>query len=61
MHARATYVKIHGIRYSPGAIIRIETPNEEEDQGFQYGDIVVFKDHKIFQTTTLKVVSTLGH
>ncbi len=57
-------MKIHGSRYSPGAIIRIGTPNEEEDQGFQYGridDIIVFKDHKIFRTTTLKLVGIDEH
>lgn len=51
MHTiRANTVKIHGIKYSHGAVIRIR-PNDKCDQDYIYGeigDVFVYKDHKIF-------------
>ena len=56
---RVTYVKIHGIKYSSQAVVRVKNPTPDEDEPFLYciiKNIYVYKDAKIFEVEILKIV-----
>ena len=63
---RAKYLKIHGVKYSVGALVRVKTsPSlENESDPFSYGQIqhmYVFNDHKIFVLRKVKVLEFVEH
>lgn len=56
---RAKSVKIHGTKYTSGAVIRVQTPPQFDPAPFLYcqvQDIYVYKDYKIFKSEVMDVV-----
>ena len=55
----AKSVKIHGTKYTSGAVIRVQTPPQFDPAPFLYcqvQDIYVYKDYKIFKSEVMDVV-----
>ena len=58
-------MKIHGVQYSPQAVVRVKTsPEWSVDEPFMYGRIeviFVYQDNKIFLLKALNVVKFSQH
>ena len=63
---RAQHVKVHGIKYTNGVVVRVKAQPTIEENGdpfiyLQIKDIYVYKDHKIFVLQVMKVVQFVEH
>ena len=62
---RANSIKIHGILYKSGAVVRVTVKSDESERfPFQYAkikDFYIYKDHKIFTAQKLNVIASNTH
>ena len=59
MLIRVAYVKIHGIKYSSQAVVRVKKTTPDDYEPFIYctiKNIYVYKDVKIFELEIMKIV-----
>ena len=59
-------MKIHGIYYKSGAVVRVKIISDDQSDPFpfQYAkikDFYIYQDHKIFSTQKLHVIDTNAH
>ena len=60
---RANSLKIHGVHYKCGAVVRMKS-DQSETVPFQYGklkDFYIYKDHKIITAQKLNVIISNRH
>ena len=62
---RANSIKIHGIHYKSGAVVRVAVQSDQSETfPFQYAkikDFYIYKDHKIFTAQKLNVIGSNTH
>ena len=58
---RARQVRIHGTKYTAGAIVRVKTPSQLPYAYCQIQDIYIYNDHKVFKLGVMKIIQYVEH
>ena len=58
---RAKQIKIHGTKYTAGAIVRVQTPSLLPYAYCQIQDIYIYHDHKIFKMEVMNITQYVEH